>query len=83
MYSGICRTGKLCTPLDLTTELAITDGGTGFFGNTISGVNTGGFEGGTGNIETMGGCCTGGAGCGFLGPMTAVTLTSPPDKALA
>ena len=40
------------------------------------------LETGTGNIETMGGCCLIGAG-GCLGPTTAVTLTSDPDKALA
>ena len=107
MYSGICRTGKSCTPLDLLIELAINAaGGTGFFGKTISGVKvggrgflgktisgvrTGGFDiigggfdnDGTGNIETMGGCCFGGAGWVFFGPITAVMLISPPDKALA
>ena len=113
MYSGICRTGKSCTPLDLLIELAINAaGGTGFFGKTISGVKvggrgflgktisgvkTGGFDiidGGwaadagldndcTGNIETLGACCLGGAGWGFFGPTTAVMLISPPDKALA
>ena len=51
-------------------------------GFLTSGVKIGGFEG-TGNIDTMGGCCFGGAGFGFLGPITAVTLISPPDKALA
>ena len=36
----------------------------------------------TGNIDTIGGCCFGNAGTVF-GPTTAVTLTSPPDKAWA
>ena len=39
-------------------------------------------ETGTGNIDTIGGCCFTGAG-GCFGPTTAVTLTSDPDKALA
>ena len=78
MYSGICRTGKLWTPLDFGGTAGFFAGG----GRGTSGVKTGGFEG-TGNMDTIGGCCFGGAGFEFLGPMTAVTLISPPDKARA
>jgi hypothetical protein len=41
-------------------------------------------ETGTGNIETIAGCCfAGGGGCLGRTPTTAVTLTSDPDKARA